>query len=309
VRIKALAPMPLTADRQMSMTASIPRMHCSAPIAEKREFVFTGADFERIRRMIREKAGICLSATKHEMVYSRLARRLRVRGLGRFSEYVALLERRDPEECEAFVNALTTNLTSFFREAHHFAALARHVDVLRREAHPHVAVWCCAASTGEEAYSIAMTMVETFGTYTPPVSIVATDVDTHVLATAEAGAYPAERLSMLDEDRIRRFFVREVSGGEAVLRVRPELRKLVTFRQVNLLRPPWRVRGPFDAIFCRNVMIYFDKPTQRGIVEGLTPLLRPDGLLFTGHSESLVHSADLVKLRGNTVYERAPVAA
>jgi len=291
------------------MTASIASMHCSAPTVENREFVFTAADFERIRRLIREKAGICLSGTKHEMVYSRLARRLRARGLGRFSEYVALLERSDSEEWQAFVNALTTNLTSFFREGHHFGELARHVDVLRRDAHPHVSVWCCAASTGEEAYSIAMTMVETFGSYTPPVSIVATDVDTNVLATAEAGTYATERLGMLGEDRVRRFFQRDPAAGPAMLSVRPELRKLITFRQVNLLAPPWSVRGPFDAIFCRNVMIYFDKPTQRRILEGLAPLLRSDGLLFAGHSESLVHSADLVKLRGNTVYERTRAVA
>lgn len=284
-------------------------MQCSAPTADNREFVFTAGDFERIRRLIREKAGICLSGTKQEMVYSRLARRLRARGLARFSEYVTLLERRDPEEWQAFVNALTTNLTSFFREAHHFDELARHVEMLRRCAHPHVSVWCCAASTGEEAYSIAMTMVESFGSYTPPVSIVATDVDTNVLAVAEAGTYAVERLGMLDEDRVRRFFQRDASAGPAVMSVRPELRKLVTFRQVNLLAPPWRVRGPFDAIFCRNVMIYFDKPTQRQIVQGLAPLLRRDGLLFAGHSESLVHSADLVQLRGNTVYERARVTA
>lgn len=284
-------------------------MQCAASTAENREFVFTASDFERIRRLIREKAGICLSANKHEMVYSRLARRLRVRGLGRFSEYVALLERLDPEESEAFVNALTTNLTSFFREPHHFAELARHVNVLRREAHPHVHVWCCAASSGEEAYSIAMTMVETFGSYTPPVSIVATDVDTNMLAVAGAGTYPVERLAMLDEDRTRRFFQRDVASGSAALSVRPELRKLVTFRQVNLLAPTWRVRGPFDAIFCRNVMIYFDKPTQRRLLEGLAPLLRLDGLLFAGHSESLLHSADLLRLRGNTVYERARAGA
>lgn len=284
-------------------------MQCSAPTAENREFVFTASDFERIRRLIREKAGICLSGTKHEMVYSRLARRLRVRGLERFSEYVALLERRDPEESEAFVNALTTNLTSFFREPHHFAELARHVNILRREAHPHVSIWCCAASSGEEAYSIAMTMVETFGSYTPPVSIVATDVDTNVLAMAEAGTYPVERLAVLDEDRTRRFFQRDLASASSALSVRPELRKLVTFRQVNLLAPTWRVRGPFDAIFCRNVMIYFDKPTQRRVLEGLAPLLRLDGLLFAGHSERLVHSADLLRLRGNTVYERARAKA
>jgi len=284
-------------------------MHCPPQSAETREFVFTPGDFDRIRSLIRERAGICLSATKHEMVYSRLARRLRARGVGRFSEYVALLDSRDPEEWQAFVNALTTNLTSFFREAHHFSELAAHVDALRRRRNPHVNVWCCASSTGEEPYSIAMTMIDAFGSYTPPVSIIATDVDTNVLATAEAGTYPAERVGRFTQDQVRRFFLRNGSGDSGAVTVRPELRSLVRFRQVNLLDPQWPVRGPFDAIFCRNVMIYFDKPTQRRLVERLAPLLSPDGLLFAGHSESLLHSAHVLKLRGNTVYERARAAA
>jgi chemotaxis protein methyltransferase CheR len=284
-------------------------MHCPPQSAETREFVFTPVDFERIRALIRERAGICLSPTKHEMVYSRLARRLRARGVSRFSEYVALLDGRDPEEWQAFVNALTTNLTSFFRESHHFSELAAHVEALRRQRDPYVSVWCCAASTGEEPYSIAMTLIDAFRSYTPPVSIIATDVDTNVLATAEAGTYPAERVAKLSDDQVRRFFLRSGGADADPVMVRPEVRRLVKFRQVNLLDPQWPVRGPFDAIFCRNVMIYFDKPTQRSVAERLAPLLHPGGLLFAGHSESLVHSAHVLRLRGNTVYERARAAA
>lgn len=280
-------------------------MHCPAQTAETREFVFTSADFERIRKLIRDNAGIALSATKHEMVYSRLARRLRARGLARFSEYVTLLDGRDPAEWQAFVNALTTNLTSFFREGHHFATLAAHAERGKRAGNTHLNVWCCASSTGEEPYSIAMTLVDAFRSYPPPVSIIATDLDTGVLAKAEAGIYPEERLAKLQPDQIRRFFLRGSSNAPGTLRVRPELRKLVTFRPLNLLDPNWPVRGPFDAIFCRNVMIYFDKPTQRTILSRFAPLLRNDGLLFVGHSESFHHCADLFKLRGNTVYELA----
>jgi chemotaxis protein methyltransferase CheR len=283
-------------------------MQCPPQPAETREFVFTAVDFERIRALIRERAGICLSPTKHEMVYSRLARRLRARGVSRFSEYVALLDGSDPAEWQAFVNALTTNLTSFFRESHHFSELAAHVEGLRRQRNPYVSVWCCASSTGEEPYSIAMTLIDAFGSYTPPVSIIATDVDTSVLATAEAGIYPPDRVAKLSDDQVRRFFLRS-SGDTGPVMVRPEMRRLVKFRQVNLLEPQWPVRGPFDAIFCRNVMIYFDKATQRRVVERLAPLLHTDGLLFAGHSESLVHSAHVLKLRGNTVYERARAAA
>ncbi|MGZ8230648.1 MAG: CheR family methyltransferase [Burkholderiales bacterium] len=283
-------------------------MHCPPQPAETREFVFTTGDFDRIRSLIRERAGICLSPTKHEMVYSRLARRLRARGVARFSDYVTLLDGRDPGEWQAFVNALTTNLTSFFREAHHFSALAGHVDALRRRRNPHVNVWCCASSTGEEPYSIAMTLIDAFGSYTPSVSIIATDVDTNVLATAEEGTYPAERVAKLSQDQVRRFFLRR-EGDSGAVTVRPEVRRLVRFRQVNLLDPQWPVRGPFDAIFCRNVMIYFDKPTQRKLAERLAPLLMADGLLFAGHSESLTHSAHVLRLRGNTVYERAKAAA
>ena len=277
-------------------------MQPHAPRAHEREFVFTHADFERIRRLIGEHAGIALSASKQEMVYSRLARRLRARGLSRFSEYVSLLD-GDSHEWQAFVNALTTNLTSFFREPHHFTALAKHAGEARRRSRGELTIWCCASATGEEPYSIAMTLADAFHSMTPPVRVLATDVDTNVLATAQVGVYSRERLAKLDPRMVRRFFVKNASNEPDTLSVRPELRRLVTFRPLNLLREEWPVRGPFDAIFCRNVMIYFDRPTQRQVLERLVPLLQPDGLLIAGHSESFLHSPDLVRLRGNTVYE------
>ena len=272
---------------------------------EAREFVFTGADFHRIKKLIYEHAGISLAASKQEMVYSRLARRLRVNNLTRFADYIALLEKKGQAEWQAFVNSLTTNLTSFFREPHHFAELARFIEG-RRSRRDRLTIWCNASSTGEEPYSIAMTVADVYGSFTPPVTIIASDVDTSVLEKASAGVYTRDRIEKLSADQLRRFFL--PGNDEDTVRVRPELRSLLSFRQVNLLDPTWPVRGPLDAIFCRNVMIYFDRVTQRRVLQKLAPLLRADGLLFAGHSESFLHSEDIVRLRGNTVYERVQPA-
>ncbi|MFA9440289.1 CheR family methyltransferase [Uliginosibacterium sp. sgz301328] len=269
-----------------------------------REFEFTEADFERVRRLIYKRAGISLSPVKQDMVYSRLARRLRLGGHKRFVDYLDKLENsHDAAEWEAFVNALTTNLTSFFREAHHFDILSEH---LRRVAEKRtLRIWCCASSTGEEAYSLAITACEMFAGMNPPVEIVASDLDTNVLAHGQKGVYGADRLARMEEARINRFFVREASGD---YRVRPELQRMINFRRINLLESNWPLQGPFDAIFCRNVMIYFDKPTQYRILERFVPLLRPDGLLFAGHSENFIHAANLFRSMGRTVYARTPAA-
>ena len=266
-----------------------------------REFVFTAADFERVRKLIYGRAGISLSPSKHEMVYSRLGRRLRALGLSDFGDYLHLLEQGDAIEWEAFTNSLTTNLTAFFREEHHFPL---HAELLKRhKGGGQIALWCSAASTGEEAYSMATTAAEAFGTLSPPVRILATDIDTSVLAKAQQGVYTMERLEKMPEERIRRFFLRGAGQHAGQARVRDELRALINYRPLNLLDTAWPVRGPFSAIFCRNVMIYFDKPTQYAILQKFAPLLRPDGLLFAGHSESFHHAADLFRPRGKTVYE------
>ena len=270
---------------------------------EMREYDFAPQDFRRIRQLIHERAGIWLSKAKQDMVYSRLARRLRARGLQRFSEYLALLEDGDAAEWEAFTNALTTNLTAFFREEHHFPILAEHVVTVakRRPAR----LWCCASSTGEEPYSIAITLVEAFGNFSPPVSILATDVDTQVLKKAEGGIYPLDRIERIGPARVKRFFLRGKGAQSGYVRVRPELRNLVSFKRINLLDSSWPAHGPFDAVFCRNVMIYFDRATQSAILSRLAPLLSFDGLLFVGHSESLFHISNIFRLRGKTVYELA----
>jgi chemotaxis protein methyltransferase CheR len=265
-----------------------------------REFAFTEDDFERVRKLIYEHAGIALKPSKQDLVYSRLARRLRANGINNFRDYLILLE-SDKVEWEAFVNSLTTNLTSFFREPHHFPILAEHV--IKQKGRHQLSIWCSAASTGEEPYSMAMTMVDTFGSFTPPVSIIATDVDTAVLAKAVAGVYPIESVEKLAAQVVKRFFLRGTGEQSGFVRVRPELRAMITFRQLNLLSTSWPIRGPLDAIFCRNVMIYFDKQTQLKILQGFAPILQPDGLLFAGHSENFHNAAHLFQLRGKTVYE------
>jgi chemotaxis protein methyltransferase CheR len=269
-----------------------------------KEFDFTRQDFERVRGLIYARAGIALADSKQEMVYSRLARRLRATGIASFRAYLDELESgRMPAEWEAFTNALTTNLTSFFREAHHFPLLAEHARATRRAHGSPFTVWCSASSTGEEPYSIAMTLCEAFDTLTPPVAIISTDIDTNVLSTAGAGIYPMERVEKLDPARLRRFFLKGKGAQAGFARVRPELRQLISFKPLNLLSDDWPVKGPFDAVFCRNVMIYFDKATQRRILSRFVPLMKPDALLFAGHSENFLYVSDALKLRGKTVYE------
>jgi len=266
-----------------------------------REFHFTAQDFQRVRKMIYDHAGISLNDSKQELVYSRLSRRLRATGISTFSEYLKLLEQNDEQEWEAFANSLTTNLTSFFREHHHFPLLA---DQLKKigSSRP-IVLWCSASSTGEEPYSMAMTAVDAFNSFTPPVKIIATDLDTNVLDTARRGVYAMERVEKLSEAVIKRFFFKGTGAQEGFVKVRPELQNMITFRKLNLLDATWPIRDRVDAIFCRNVMIYFDKETQLAILKKMAPLLRSEGLLYAGHSENFYHAEAYFKLRSKTVYE------
>ncbi|MCK9285596.1 MAG: chemotaxis protein CheR [Rhodocyclaceae bacterium] len=266
------------------------------------EFQLTDADFERVRTLIYQHAGIALAPAKRDMVYSRLARRLRALNLQSFSAYLQLLERNERNEWETFVNSLTTNLTYFFREAHHFETLARH---LRASASRPYRIWCSAASTGEEPYSLAMTACEAFSSLSPPVTIIASDIDTQVLSVAQQGVYGREQLGKLSEERVQHFFTPDSALRNGQAKVRDELRRLVDFRRINLLDMRYALDGRFDALFCRNVMIYFDKPTQHAVLKRFNPLLRDDGLLFAGHSESFLHASELFRSLGRTVY--APV--
>ena len=272
------------------------------------DFLLTDHDFSKIRALIHQRAGIALSAQKRQMVYSRLARRLRELRLKEFSTYLNFLEADpDGDEWQLFTNALTTNLTAFFREAHHFPVLAEHAKKCPQP----LRVWCSAASTGEEPYSIAMTLIEALGARAA--SVLATDIDTQVLAKAAAGVFTMEQVSKLPPARLKRFFLKGVGAYEGKVRIRPEVAAMVKFEQLNLLDPKWALKEPFDAIFCRNVMIYFDKPTQGKILQRFAPLMKPHGLLFAGHSENFSFASQTFRLRGQTTYElvsnRTKVAA
>ena len=269
------------------------------------DFALTDADFSRLCELVHAHTGIALTEAKRQMVYGRLARRLRALKLTSFAEYVDLLEHGEPDELQEFTNAITTNLTSFFREAHHFDYLAEHV-LPRIAAHAAVAgrlrLWSCACSTGEEPYSMAMVLREQQAhLHGIDAKILATDLDSNVLATCEAGSYPVERLRGVSQTRAKQFFSEGQKRG--LVKVAASLRQLITFKRLNLMHD-WPMRGPFDAIFCRNVVIYFDLPTKRKLFERMAQLQRPGAILFLGHSESLYHISEKYELIGRTIYRR-----
>lgn len=268
----------------------------------EREFEYTPRDFVRVKDLLYRHAGIVLNDSKDSLVYSRLVRRLRALQVSRFADYLDDLHPDSPE-WQNFLNALTTNLTAFFRENHHFEVLA---GLLKQ--HPvgqTFRIWCCAASTGEEPYSLAMTAVETLQRHDPPVSIIATDIDTQVLQTARAGVYAQDRVRDLSLTQLRQFFLKGTGKNEGKVQVKPYIKKLIQFQTLNLLAKDWSISGQFDAIFCRNVLIYFDKPTQKTVVERFAPHLKVDGHLFVGHSENLTPITRLFSPCGRTVYTLA----
>ena len=273
------------------------------PINHDAEFSFSSVDFERVRQLIYQRAGISLHAGKQAMVYSRLSRRLRDTGHRSFSDYLQWLERatgaQADSEWQEFVNCLTTNLTAFFREDHHFHALV--TDLRARQGKP-VRIWCNAASTGEEPYSLAMTVAETLGSGAD-VRILATDIDTNVLATASRGIYDADSRGLTPQ-RLKAHFLKGTGSNAGSIRVKPELARLIEFRAFNLMSTQWSLGDSFDIVFCRNVMIYFDAPTQRRVLEGMHRTMKAGALLFVGHSENFSDARNLFRLRGKTVYER-----
>jgi chemotaxis protein methyltransferase CheR len=267
------------------------------------EFGFSRADFDRVRELIYQRAGISLHAAKQAMVYSRLSRRLRETRHRDFASYLGWLQSATgadaAREWQEFTNSLTTNLTAFFREEHHFEVLA---DELRARAGRAARIWCSAASTGEEPYSIAMTLAETLGARSGS-RILASDIDTKVLATARRGVYAADSRG-LSPERLRRHFLRGRGANEGSIRVKPELASMVEFRPFNLMSREWSLGEQFDMVFCRNVMIYFDAETQRRVLQQMHKVLAPGGLLYVGHSENFTDARELFRLRGKTVYTK-----
>ncbi len=273
----------------------------AATDAQGREFAWTNADFDQVQKLIYQRAGISLHDGKHAMVYSRLSRRLRDTGHDSFRGYLSWLESNDGPEWQEFVNALTTNLTSFFREHHHFQVLTEFLKT--RPSAGDLRLWCSAASTGEEPYSIAMTVAEAVGA-NARYTIQASDIDSKVLATAAQGVYRMEGLKGVSPEQMRKYFLRGKAGNAGLARVKPELRRAVDFLIVNLIKDDWPFREPFDVVFCRNVMIYFDAQTQRKVLEKIHKVMKPGGMLFVGHAENFGDSKDLFLLKGKTVYER-----
>jgi chemotaxis protein methyltransferase CheR len=272
-----------------------------------REFQFRDEDFNALRTLVRQRTGISLSEAKRELVYGRLARRLRALGLQSFSAYRDLLagDAEGPEMVE-FINAITTNLTSFFRESHHFEYLREQVLVpmLKRGPGQRLRIWSAGCSTGEEPYSIAMTVRETVpDNVRHDIRILATDLDSDVLSRGKSGLYGEDRVKGLSAARMSRFFREQRDGGACRYRVAPDLGELITFNQLNLMNP-LPMKGPLDVIFCRNVVIYFDKDTQRELFRKYAHLQRPGDILFLGHSENMFKVSDDYTLVGRTIYRR-----
>jgi chemotaxis protein methyltransferase CheR len=279
----------------------------SKTLLKHREFAFSDDDFNTLRLLVKEHTGIALSEQKRELVYGRLSRRLRALDIDSFRQYCAILSDPQGKEIREFCNAITTNLTSFFRESHHFDYV-REALLQPRLADPsasrRVRIWCAGCSSGEEPYSLAMTIRETLAnTGLWDIRILATDLDSDVLAKGQAGVYTADRLKDLSASRRSRFFRESHQNGATMYTAAPELRELITFRQLNLMTP-FPMKGPFDAIFCRNVIIYFDKDTQRDLFARMARLQEPGAVLFLGHSESLFKVSSDYSLIGKTVYRR-----
>lgn len=272
---------------------------------KEREHRFTNKDFKFIRQLVLEKTGISLSEAKHDMVYGRLSRRLRQLRLVKFSDYCRILKDGDDEELKIFINAMTTNLTSFFRENHHFEYLGKTLlpQLLATKTEPRLRIWSAGCSTGEEPYSIAMVLKEVLpANHDWDVKILATDLDTNVLAHGQRGVYDASRTTGIPQPRLKRWFRKGSGANEGSVRVSPELQELITFKQLNLMHG-WPMKGPFDIIFCRNVVIYFDKPTQKVLFDRYSDILADDGHLFLGHSESMYKVSNRFDLIGKTIYQ------
>jgi chemotaxis protein methyltransferase CheR len=270
------------------------------------EFELTDSEFDRLRDLVHAHTGIALSDAKRELVYGRLARRLRKLNLTSFAEYCHLVESGESEELEELTNAITTNLTSFFRENYHFEQLAAEVIpqiAANRGAARRVRLWSAGCSTGEEPYSLSVVLNEALARMPNwDIKLLATDIDSKVVATATEGVYAAERFKGVPKDRIKYWF-EPVPGRPGFSAASAALKSLITFKQLNLL-DPWPMKGPFDVIFCRNVVIYFDKPTQRALFDRMAKLQEPGGWLFVGHSENLLNVTRRYEPVGRTVYRR-----
>lgn len=273
---------------------------------KEKEFTLSDRNFGFIRDLVGERTGIVLSDLKRDMTYGRLVRRLRELKLSSFDEYCALLKSGDEDELINLTNAITTNLTSFFREPHHFEFLSQELlpKLFASKADRRLRIWSAGCSSGEEPYTIAMTILESVPQIRNwDIRILATDLDYNMVSRAASGIYTEERVNGIDARRQKRWFRRGRGENAGMVRVSPELQNLITFKQLNLLHE-WPMKGPFDIIFCRNVVIYFNKETQRELFSRYADIMTSDGHLFIGHSESLYKVSDRFELLGRTIYRR-----
>jgi len=272
---------------------------------QERAFQFTSRDFNAIRSIVRDQTGISLSDAKKDLVYNRLVKRLRSLNLDNFRSYCRLICEHDSQEMHHLINAITTNLTAFFRESHHFTYLGNQLlpALIKKKNDKRIRIWSAGCSSGEEPYSIAIVLREALAQHPGwDARILATDLDSNVLDNAQRGIYSTEKLKGISKARLRHWFQKGKNRNHGSVRVKDTLRDIITFRQLNLMKP-WPFSGPIDAIFCRNVVIYFDKPTQATLFNRYTDLLGNPGFLFLGHSETLFKVSTRFRPVGNTIYQ------
>lgn len=281
--------------------------------SEIRESTFetiTDDEFDAFRRLIYDIAGIHLHDGKRTLVTARLSKRLRALAMPSFLDYYDHLLNHDPQgqELQQMINCITTNKTDFFREPHHFdflrdTALPEICNKLRRGQPRKLRIWSSACSLGQEPYSIAIAIMEYLNNLSAwDVRILASDIDTHVLEQATRGVYPAEEVERLPKAMKEKYFLKGTGAWQNQVRIKPAVQKLVSFRQINLNAVPWPFRCKFDIIFCRNVIIYFDQPTQLRLFDRLRESIAPDGYLMLGHSENLPWSVNGYRSLGGTIY-------
>ena len=264
-------------------------------------------DFKFLSQLVYDKAGIVLRRSKRDMVSRRLMRRKRALQIETYGEYCTLLKERPALELDQFINAITTNLTSFFREAHHFEFLESYLEQRIRQQHSGnpIRIWSAACSTGEEAYSLAITVNKAMelAQRRANIKILATDLDSNVLSAAKAGIYNSEVSDVLSEQNCSKWFVKGVGANEGLIRVKPELQQMIVFNKLNF-KEEWPIRKSFDVIMCRNALIYFDKPTQQQLLTQFVDRLHTGGLLFLGHSERIGSDIHNLELKGRTIFQK-----
>ncbi len=291
----------------MQLTAATPNDGPVAADSANLGPVLADAEFDFIRHVVGENAGIVLGPNKRQLVQGRLARRLRELGLPTYEAYCEHVREAGPEELVGLINALTTNVTAFFRENHHFEALASYMipEALKRNQHSRrLRIWSAGCSSGEEPYCLAMVLTEALPSGVRwDAKVLATDIDSEMIAFGQRGVYPQDRLSAVPQERLRRCFRKGIGANAGHALIQPDIARLITFRTLNLLQN-WPMSGPFDVIFCRNVMIYFDQSTRERLVSRFASLLAPGGYLCLGHSESIHAGTAPFRLVGKTIYRK-----